>query len=175
EEHRLRTNINSGLGLYRIRVQFALATIDTALDELKAKARPHGEIITYLPTGSSADVDTIELEILMASREALRELQSSLAGPNLSVEEVRRRTAGLSEGATPLPPQVDPVSLGPRTSMGSARASIRPPPSLTPPAGQRYPGSMVPPPGGAGQDMSLRSVSQTVRVDIRKLDRLMTV
>ncbi len=31
------------------------------------------------------------------------------------------------------------------------------------------------PPSAGGQDVSLRSVSQTVRVDIRKLDRLMTV
>jgi len=54
EEHRLRTNIQSGLSLYRIRVQFSLATIDSALDDLKAKARPHGEIITYLPTGAAA-------------------------------------------------------------------------------------------------------------------------
>src|SRR5580693_6404560 len=50
EEHRLRVNIQQGLGLYRIRVRFSLATIDSALDELKAQARPHGEIVTYLPT-----------------------------------------------------------------------------------------------------------------------------
>ncbi len=47
EEHRLRSNIAQGLRLYRLRVQFQLATIDQALDELKATAKPHGEIITY--------------------------------------------------------------------------------------------------------------------------------
>ena len=57
EEHRLRTNIQAGLSLFRLRVQFPLATIDSALDELKATARPHGEIITYLPTGAGGDVD----------------------------------------------------------------------------------------------------------------------
>src|SRR5262249_3968607 len=54
EEHRLRTNIAQGLRLFRLRVQFQLATIDQALDELKATAKPHGEIITYLPTGAGA-------------------------------------------------------------------------------------------------------------------------
>src|SRR5262249_16379637 len=68
EEHRLRTNIAQGMLLYRLRVQFQLATIDQALDELKALAKPHGEIITYLPTGAGADADSIELDILMASR-----------------------------------------------------------------------------------------------------------
>ena len=42
-----RTNIAQGMRLYRLRVQFQLATIDQALDELKAIAKPHGEIITY--------------------------------------------------------------------------------------------------------------------------------
>src|SRR5262245_58155867 len=70
EEHRLRANIAQGLKLYRLRVQFQLATIDQALDELKATAKPHGEIITYLPTGSGADADSIEIDILMASHEA---------------------------------------------------------------------------------------------------------
>ena len=40
EEHRLRTNLQAGLSLYRLRVQFQLSTIDSALDELKAKTRP---------------------------------------------------------------------------------------------------------------------------------------
>src|SRR5262249_15264261 len=81
EEHRLRTNIQAGLFLYRIRVQFSLATIDSALDDLKARARPLGEIITYLPTGAGGDIDTIELEILIASQHPISELRSALAGP----------------------------------------------------------------------------------------------
>jgi len=40
------------------------------------------------------------------------------------------------------------------------------PPSAPPPGGVG---------GGGGRELSLRSVSQTVRVDIRKLDSLMTI
>ena len=64
EEHRLRTNIEQGLALYRLRVQFQLATIDQALDDLKATAKPHGEIITFLPTGEGARRRLVELDIL---------------------------------------------------------------------------------------------------------------
>src|SRR5271170_1235853 len=85
EEHRLRANIQQGQSLYRIRVRFSLATIDSALDELKAKARPHGEIITYLPTGSGGDIETIELDILMASQAQIELLRSSITGPNISI------------------------------------------------------------------------------------------
>jgi two-component system chemotaxis sensor kinase CheA len=86
EEHRLRTNLQAGLSLYRLRVQFQLATIDSALDELKAKTRPHGEIITFLPTGEGGDAESVELEILVASRAGLSTLGAAVAGPNVTIE-----------------------------------------------------------------------------------------
>jgi two-component system chemotaxis sensor kinase CheA len=178
EEHRLRTNIQQGLSLYRIRVRFSLATIDTALDDLKAKARPHGEIITYLPTGSSADIDTIELEILMASRASLQELSIALAAANVNIEEVRRRGGPMpdrpmTDHPTPVPAPAERSLIPPKPlSLAPSKRSIQAPPQNEP--GPRHHPSVAPP-GGPGQDVSLRSVSQTVRVDIRKLDHLMTV
>ena len=68
EEHRLRTNISQGVSLYRLRVSFALSSIDTALEDLKARARSLAELITYLPSMGGGDDDLIELEVLLASR-----------------------------------------------------------------------------------------------------------
>src|SRR5580692_394185 len=101
EEHRLRTNVQAGLSLYRIRVQFSLATIDSALDELKTKARPHGEIITYLPTGGGGDIESIELEILMASQAPLEALRLAVSGPNISLEEIKKRDLGAGSSGLP--------------------------------------------------------------------------
>jgi two-component system chemotaxis sensor kinase CheA len=191
EEHRLRTNVQQGLGLYRIRVRFSLATIDSALDELKAKARPHGEIITYLPTGSGSDIDTIELEILMASRASLDLLRTAITGANIAIDEVRQRSSPSSppsmqpSAALPseAPSAATAVALAPlpaghdagsgRTAregaQGARHTPARPPslPASLEGAGPRFP--------QATHELSLRSVSQTVRVDIRKLDRLMTI
>jgi two-component system chemotaxis sensor kinase CheA len=182
EEHRLRTNIQAGLSLYRIRVQFSLATIDSALEDLKAKARPYGEIITYLPTGSGGETDSIELEILLASQATLDDLRPPIAGPNVSIEEVAKRT----QSGRPLhdaPAAAAP--LQPSTPEGGA--SLPPgavfrntsPPSLPAGAGTLPPRSVsLSPPRGSkagARDLSLRSVSQTVRVDIRKLDHLMNI
>ena len=230
EEHRLRTNLQSGLSLYRMRVQFQLATIDSALDDLKAKTRPHGEIITFLPTGEGGDAESVELEILVASRASLGVLRGAVAGPNISVEEVRRRDGSPNPLASIPPPapdtgsgaafgdayQVLGSSLSPPTttsggdalldeinaaSGGSTRTSAPPPaPSFPPPAAQPgtyppggIPGAPVPfiPGMGAGggsaggttsggssagsRELTLRSVTQTVRVDIRKLDHLMNI
>jgi two-component system chemotaxis sensor kinase CheA len=163
EEHRLRTNIQSGMSLFKLRVAFPLATIDSALDELKANARPHGEIITYLPTGGGSDADAIELEILIASKESVDTLRTAIVGNHLAIDEVPRRPGGQL-----------------RTSMPAPRMSIPASPSFGPEAGTqlvadvaRVPiASLAPPPD---RDLSLRSVTQTVRVDIRKLDHLMNV
>ncbi len=177
EEHRLRTSIQAGLGLYKLRVQFPLATIDTALEELKAKAKPLGEIITYLPTGSAAAADAIELEVLMASPEPLVTLVGVLGSPTTAVEEVPRRAGPAPLGSGPNLPSAGP---SPRrtgiptpvpqgfvqeagTSLARSALSANPSPSV------------IPPDGTHSKDVSLRSVSQTVRVDIRKLDHLMNV
>jgi two-component system chemotaxis sensor kinase CheA len=187
EEHRLRANIQQGQSLYRIRVRFSLSTIDSALDDLKAKARPHGEIITYLPTGSGADIDTVELEILMASRAGVELLRSAITGPNIGIEQVRRRSPAQPSVRPPAPSAPPPSAresvAPPTTAAGAARetSSVRveraaDEPRATPSQATSTSISKLPAqPTVMGRELSLRSVSQTVRVDIRKLDRLMTV
>lgn len=161
EEHRLRTNIQSGLTLFRLRVQFQLATIDQALDDLKINAKPFGEIITYLPTGAGADADSIELDILMASRAPLEELRRALVETGAEVEEIPRRsatTAGSLPSVAPTSIRSVPSPPGPRGLDTGALSAT--------------PSSM---PGGRRDVGSIRSVAQTVRVDIHKLDRLMNI
>jgi two-component system chemotaxis sensor kinase CheA len=174
EEHRLRTTIQQGLGLHRIRVRFSLATIDSALDELKASARPHGEIITYLPTGSGVDAETIELEILLASNEPVEALRAVLAGPNLTIEEVAQRPRSSDRPSLLVPP---PSIESPPAAAPQPAGPMRP---VSDVAGAKVAIASVPPPAlprGAlpASEMSLRSITQTVRVDIRKLDTLMTI
>ena len=161
EEHRLRANIAQGLRLYRLRVQFQLATIDQALDELKAMAKPHGEIITYLPTGAGADADSIELDILMASSASGEDLQLALATVGVDLEEIPRRAA------SPQGP-VDSVRLPLNMSMPPPSGVGMP--SLSPTSRHDDLG-----PTSKGELVTLRSVAQTVRVDIHKLDRLMNI
>ncbi len=211
EEHRLRTNLQAGLSLYRMRVQFQLATIDSALDELKAKTRPHGEIITFLPTGEGGDAESVELEILVASRAPIATLRGAITGPNIAIEEVRRRDAAPAmdsirppRRASEMPPQ---VSIAPPAATGAGtepppgvmsdeprpRTSIPPAPPAVPAAsitGFGIPGAPSGMPSGVAappapqareqgkadnRELTLRSVSQTVRVDIRKLDHLMNI
>lgn len=154
EEHRLRSNIEQGLSLFRLRVRFELATIDKALEDMKERAKRHGEIITYLPTGETGSIDSIELDLLMASRDTLAMLNASLGADNVVIEEIPRR--------------------------GRARPSIG---TVPPPANIATRGTGLPAAAGTREQeaiaidkaASLRSVTQTVRVDIRRLDHLMNI
>ncbi len=176
EEHRLRTNLQLGLSLYRIRVRLPLATIDTGLDELKAKTRPYGEIITFLPTGDGGDAESVDLEILVASREGLSVLGVAVAAPNVTIEEVRRRSPGpVIRDSVPPSRMPSETPAAPKTTTEPAgplqkRTSRPPPPESSEPLAGMEPAATV-----ESRELSLRSVAQTVRVDIRKLDHLMNV
>jgi two-component system chemotaxis sensor kinase CheA len=160
EEHRLRTNIEQGQKLYRLRVTFALATIDDALNHLKAAAKPHGEIITYLPTGEGADADSIELDIVLASNELLETLQQVLSDEHTRVEEIPRRARAKT-------------SLAARSVAAPSQHAGAGPSELPPvPEGEVRESVAV---KAAAPEISLKSVTQTVRVDIRRLDVLMNI
>ncbi|HEY6079580.1 MAG TPA: chemotaxis protein CheA [Polyangiaceae bacterium] len=153
EEHRLRANIEQNLKLYRLRVQFDLSTIDKALDDMKERAKQHGEIITYLPTGEATGADAIELDLLLASRDDLATLIGSLGADNVVIEESPRRRRSVAPSASPQRGSVLGGS-SPRAVDGFDRLADA---------------------NALEAGPSLRSLTQTVRVDIRKLDHLMNI
>ena len=179
EEHRLRSNIEQGVPLYRLRTNFRFASIDADLEALKQRAKPLGEIITYLPSAEGGTGDSIDLDILLASGEPFAALSEALSGEGASLEPVPRAgepaTAPLEPGSeetvTAAPP-ARAASSTEETSESAPEASLAPAPSralsaASPPAALEVAGPPV--------ERSLRSVSHTVRVDIRKLDHLMNV
>ena len=165
EEHRLRTNVQQGTPLYRLRVRFSLTTIDSNLEELKERAKAIAEIITYLPSVGGGDGDEIDLDVLLASNSTPAELAESLVGAaDAELVAIRRRGAAPTGGA-PREVSAEPDEpLRTPTSRPPAPAPI-PPPARAPEAVRDM----------TADALSLRSVANTVRVDIRKLDHLMNV
>ena len=156
EEHRLKTNVEQGVPLFRLKIKFALTSIDSDLEDLKTRAKPVAEIITYLPSMEGGDDDSIELEVLLASRATIEELERTLAVPEEAVLEAVAR----EEPSRTIPPPARAPTQHP-TGGGKTGA-----PSAGPPA----------PAHAIGADsLSLRAVAKTVRVDIGKLDHLMNV
>ncbi|MCB9611554.1 MAG: chemotaxis protein CheA [Sandaracinus sp.] len=164
EEHRLRTNVAKGVALYRLKVRFSLTTIDTQLEDLKARAKSIAEIITYLPSSSGGDGDAIDLDVLLASSATPATLEDVLGGEGATLER-------LSRGTSPAAPvrSTEHHALVPPAPLPTPRPTSAPPaprvPSEPPVARREV----------TADQLSLRSVAHTVRVDIRKLDHLMNV
>jgi two-component system chemotaxis sensor kinase CheA len=155
EEHRLRQNITHGFLLYRLKVSFALASIDTALEDLKARARPVAELITYLPSMGGGTDDLIELEVLLASRADPTQLREVLCSDDAVLEPVPKRKTEKRPTLVPSEKEEAP----PEAAAEALPASV-------PPTAMERVGADA---------LSLRSVANTVRVNIQKLDHLMNV
>jgi two-component system, chemotaxis family, sensor kinase CheA len=169
EEHRLLVSVKQGLELFLVRVQFELATLDKALTEIKDRAKPFGEVITYLPAGEAASPDLIELDLLLASGAELSAIEAALSSERISVRQIPRQKKAARSVKAP------PKTHLPRGRPGPGTQMPREPGANTAQLSEAAPEDGVPaeaPPLGAGL---LRSVSQTVRVDIHKLDELMNV
>jgi two-component system chemotaxis sensor kinase CheA len=162
EEHRLRENVRMGRALYRVHAAFDLMTIDKGLEDLKKRLKPVGEVITYLPSAESGNDQQIELDLILGSGSQLAEVQAVLEGSAATVSPVPRSSR--AGRPTPTPPSSPVEAAGP-----AAAAFV--------PAGDEPPAESETAAAAPAEtpDSSLRSVAQTVRVDIRKLDHLMNV
>jgi len=148
EEHRLHENVQQGRQLFLVHGEFDVITIDAELEELRTRLKSLGEVITCLPSDDEAGEDRIGLDLMLAT---------SVGGG-----EVRRVAESLGSRATEL--GQEPGTSTPVPSAGSRPTDTAPTPT---PQGRPAAPSLESP------RESLRSASQTVRVNIDKLDRLM--
>ena len=166
EEHRLRASVRKGLSLYRVRVAFELAAFDAELAALSARLKELGEVVSTLPSSDLNDQSTIAFELLLATS-APRANVVLEAGPHASVDPVLVSAApGAALAASPPPrPSLPEASSSPEPEAQSEAPARGAPLVLSP----------TPEPLAETETGTLRSASQAVRVDIRKLDRLMNV
>ncbi len=170
EEHRLRENIKAGRTLYRIHAAFDLMTIDKELDALKGRLKPIGEVITYLPSVEAASDQQIELDVILGSARPLDEVTLAIEGLTAQVAVIPRGRPAHVESA-PAPEVIrEPAAAAPPKAPAP---TIDPPPE----AARDKAAAREPHPRDLGErdELSLKSVAQTVRVDIRKLDHLMNI
>jgi two-component system chemotaxis sensor kinase CheA len=157
EEHRLRESIRTGRGLFRVHASFDLMTIDKGLEDLKARLKPVAEVITYLPSSESRDDQKIDLDVILGSAETKGRIASALAGLEVELKEVPR---------SPVRARTSAPAASPADTVKTAPPSMAPPPA----EGAEQREDLL-----EERPISLRSASQTVRVDIRKLDYLLNV
>jgi two-component system chemotaxis sensor kinase CheA len=153
EEHRLLENIRAGRSLYRVEVRFAFDSFDTDLGAVSEKLKSLGEVISTLPSSSESSPETINFDLVFGCGSGREAVEEAVAGFPAHVHVVGHQGCGAVSAPAPAP--------------ASAPAGAQPPAAA--------------PPSAAGAEtategsLTLRSLSETVRVDIRKLDSLMNI
>src|SRR5581483_5053784 len=148
ESHRLFENIKSDSPLYEVKATFKLETFDTDLSALNQKIQKIGEIITTLPNVSPSSQGGMEFKLLVGAFPGSPPFNTQIAEEHILVREISKKP---KEG-------------------GTASQQIPPAPSSAPEADHIPAQSSAPSESG-----SIRSMTQTVRVDIQKLDALLNM
>ena len=81
EEHRLKTNIKEGRGIFLAKAVFSLTDFDTSLNTLMTLVKSQGEQISTLPTAADVPPDSIGFNILFGSAKSLKELAQAISLP----------------------------------------------------------------------------------------------
>jgi two-component system, chemotaxis family, sensor kinase CheA len=129
EEHRLKECIRERKNLFMLKAQFDFSDFETAIKDLNATLKKHGEIICTLPTAGGGS--GIGFSIVVGTTLNAGSLASAISLPNVAIEKIAYIEDRRTEDRRSEEPKADSAGL--------------------------------------------RSVSNTVRVDIYKLDSLMNV
>ncbi len=146
EEHRLRENMRRGRFIVLVEATFEILAFDEGLAELSEAVRESGEVLSTLPSPGAAPESQIRFGLLAASDLDADALRARIEFPHADVRPV------WSPGATaPADRPGEPVAT--ESAAAVAAPTAHEPTELE----------------------SLKSISDTVRVDIRKLDELMNL
>ena len=177
EEHRLRENISAGRTIFAVHASFDLMEVDVGVERLKGILKEQGEVLTYLPSADAIREDMIDLDILVGSDQSIDAMRAALASESVSIDRLHangRVVTGDGEAsAVSAPPR---ASAPPSPSVPLQRRdedSPRGPRTREPDTRPHGAAPAVDAPEAATR--SIRSVVQTVRVELSRLDALMSL
>ncbi|MCK5237353.1 MAG: chemotaxis protein CheA [Deltaproteobacteria bacterium] len=78
EEHRLNESISEGLNIFKVQASFPIATFDQGLEEISELLKQMGEIITTLPTPGATPGETINFDIVVATKTTQEKLDETI-------------------------------------------------------------------------------------------------
>ena len=161
EEHRLRENVKKGVGLWKVRAVFSLEDFDTRLSTLNKLLKPLGEVVSTLPSSQPGDDASIAFDLIFGTSRERDEVAALLPGGVELAPLARRPLPQPTPPARPSPTPM-PSKKVPQWDDISATGTALTPLPMSPSGLTRVPA-----------DQSLRSLTNTVRVDIGRLDGLM--
>jgi two-component system chemotaxis sensor kinase CheA len=153
EEHRLRESLRRGRQVHLVEASFEILSFEDGLSELTRAVREIGEVISTLPAPGDSPDSQIRFSLLVGCDCDAEQLAARMDVPGASVR-------GLHAGGAARAPVADAAESAPERRDA--------------PEGGHEPHESAAHEAG-GELESLKSISETVRVDIRKLDELMNL
>jgi two-component system chemotaxis sensor kinase CheA len=150
EEHRLQDNVERGRGIYVVDAEFEIANFEEGLHEIQSAIREVGEVLSTLPSPGGSLESHICFSLLIAT-----ELQREPLVGRLELSD-------------------DAVHMA-RVPQGEAASAAASEPAPGTPTEAVDPAQPVGIESEVAEQGTLKSISDTVRVDIRKLDELMNL
>ncbi|RKH45573.1 chemotaxis protein CheA [Corallococcus sp. AB050B] len=190
EEHRLRENVRRGVSLWRVRAAFDLTDFDQGLADLNARLKPLGEVISTLPSSRPGGANGIAFDLIFGAKVDARALEAGLKGTPAELAPLSVRPPLEAADTEVLPPlgadeeeEGDDEGLVETTSLATVSSPpMGSPPrmrAVTPPATvvglQAAASAPIPAGRPKSEETSMRSLTQTVRVDIGRLDGLINM
>jgi two-component system chemotaxis sensor kinase CheA len=168
EEHRLRENLRRGRGVVVVEAAFDIVSFEEGLAELTAAIKEVGEVLSTLPSPGDSPESQIRFSLLVATELDVGSLAARLdlapAAVRVASAAAARAAAARAEAA---PPGTERGEAGEAQAGGfAADADVEDADAAAEGADGLAGGSEL---------ASLKSISETVRVDIRKLDELMNL
>lgn len=157
EEHRLREGVRRGRTILLIDADFEMISFEEGLSSLTEALKSGGEVVSTLPSPGAASENGIRFSLVVATKGSASEIESLLADQEVSITPLGARTEASAAKSVP----VAESAAGSTDAAETAKSGAARTEPLAAPI--------------AVEPESLRSVSQTVRVDIRKLDELMNL
>jgi two-component system chemotaxis sensor kinase CheA len=163
EEHRLRENLRRGRHIALVDSTFEIVSFEEGLSELSGAVREVGEVVSTLPSPGAAPESQIRFSLLVATQIDSDRLRDRLDYPNTEVQSVRRGADSATAAETAESGKEFPAEAIDAPDSESENSDS---------TGHEEGLATRHEAPGVG---SLRSISDTVRVDIRKLDELMNL
>lgn len=169
EEHRLRENVKRGVNVWKVRAVFGLDDFDSRLSLLTGRLKPLGEVVSTLPSSQPGDDSSIAFDLVFGSAKSKAEVEAAVH--DLATVEALTTRAFSPRPSVPRPFESAPS--GPRR-LTLAEPVPSSPSGVSSPSGFSSPSGLSSPSGvRLSSETTLRSLTQTVRVDISRLDGLM--
>ncbi|MFK7894287.1 MAG: chemotaxis protein CheA [Myxococcota bacterium] len=203
EEHRLRENLRRGRQILLVDSTFEMAAFEDGLSELSTAMREVGEVVSTLPSPGAAPESQIRFSLLVASDIDAQRLAARLGDPNVEIQSVQTQNAPTQAPAAAADSAASSTPVPVEGSAPEVAAEVAPEDGARPDENTENVSGGAPwislgsddpghedGQGGQGKGAkpavssappvtreieSLRSISETVRVDIRKLDELMNL